>query len=745
MAQNKGKRLIILTTLLILVVANGAADQEIKDGEKCGTIEALELYRSGVKLLTRPSAQDSVSSVHFIAHFDTTGGHAVTRVYAESVLAFAEYSWEKQVGGLGWAAPPPDGQGPDDRYDIYIRDVSYLGITIPEMPHNAPYPDGATSYIMVDIGLNWDLLRSTVTHEFNHASQFRYSLLEGDWWYENCATWMEDVCYDDVNDYIGYLSSNPNPLQSPEQPITDTTNLYEYAGCLWPMFLHEYHSINCPRLMWERIGQVPGQNTLSAIDSILREYNSDLEMALGRYAVWRYFTGDRADTVGHFSESNLWPTCSVLRTHTGPDSGDQGPNPPQGPGGTSYIEINTTPDYILINMFTSVSGAWLVWHIGYNPPIQNSPKYMMEPSPSTAAVLPTMLHNRFVLVPVVVDTANTGRYYSYSGSSWSQDPSPPADPELEVVQILSPQGDIPADTSLFPMVRLRNNATSTGTGAIYSSFYIGDYYGDYHLSGAGLAPGEERTDSFRNWTAVERGANHIARCVSASRADITRPNNTNNALITIPLTDVEVEEILAPRGVVGLNSPVVPRALIRNNGTSAAVNFTVTFRIGDYNSSTNLTLEPNQSTQAVFADWIPTEPGEITTKCTTQLTGDMRNVNNQLEGLVFVTDSGSGVAEPSYTQLLPEVFVWNNSSPNPFISQILIRYGLPKDCQVSLQVYNSSGALVRSLKAGAEKAGFHRVVWNGDDEKGRAVPKGIYFYRLEAGEFTATQKMVKVE
>jgi hypothetical protein len=102
------------------------------------------------------------------------------------------------------------------------------------------------------------------------------------------------------------------------------------------------------------------------------------------------------------------------------------------------------------------------------------------------------------------------------------------------------------------------------------------------------------------------------------------------------------------------------------------------------------------------------------------------------------------IIEYSTTKLLPEVFALENNIPNPFISRTVIRYALPKDSRVNLLVYNSQGILVRKLKTGIAKPGFYQVVWGGKDDKGRKVPNGVYFYRLEADEFTAAKKKERI-
>jgi flagellar hook assembly protein FlgD len=62
---------------------------------------------------------------------------------------------------------------------------------------------------------------------------------------------------------------------------------------------------------------------------------------------------------------------------------------------------------------------------------------------------------------------------------------------------------------------------------------------------------------------------------------------------------------------------------------------------------------------------------------------------------------------------------------------------------VRLEVYDATGRLVRVLRDGVvEQAAARMAVWDGTDDGGRPVASGVYFYRLEAGEFTETRSMV---
>jgi flagellar hook assembly protein FlgD len=59
-----------------------------------------------------------------------------------------------------------------------------------------------------------------------------------------------------------------------------------------------------------------------------------------------------------------------------------------------------------------------------------------------------------------------------------------------------------------------------------------------------------------------------------------------------------------------------------------------------------------------------------------------------------------------------------------------------------LSVYSAAGALVRTLQDGNIEPGYYSAIWNGRDGSGRLVASGIYLYRLEAGNYSATGKVL---
>ena len=80
------------------------------------------------------------------------------------------------------------------------------------------------------------------------------------------------------------------------------------------------------------------------------------------------------------------------------------------------------------------------------------------------------------------------------------------------------------------------------------------------------------------------------------------------------------------------------------------------------------------------------------------------------------------------------------NSPNPFNPTTTLRFALMETGRVNLAVYNSLGQKVRILVDAPRNAGEHAVMWDGRDDAGRAVSSGVYFARMQAGNYSKTQK-----
>ncbi len=89
---------------------------------------------------------------------------------------------------------------------------------------------------------------------------------------------------------------------------------------------------------------------------------------------------------------------------------------------------------------------------------------------------------------------------------------------------------------------------------------------------------------------------------------------------------------------------------------------------------------------------------------------------------------------------LPEKFVLEANYPNPFNPETIIRYALPKATQVEIDVYNTIGRQVSTLVNDHQKAGYHRVTFDGS-----RLTSGVYLYRIKTDDFQKTRKMLLVK
>ncbi len=80
--------------------------------------------------------------------------------------------------------------------------------------------------------------------------------------------------------------------------------------------------------------------------------------------------------------------------------------------------------------------------------------------------------------------------------------------------------------------------------------------------------------------------------------------------------------------------------------------------------------------------------------------------------------------------------------PNPFNPTTVIPYSIPDIAEVQLSVYNLLGQKIRTLIDNVQDPGSYKVTWNGKDDSGKMVSSGIYFYRLAAGIFSQTRKLI---
>ncbi|MGH7451285.1 MAG: SBBP repeat-containing protein, partial [bacterium] len=103
----------------------------------------------------------------------------------------------------------------------------------------------------------------------------------------------------------------------------------------------------------------------------------------------------------------------------------------------------------------------------------------------------------------------------------------------------------------------------------------------------------------------------------------------------------------------------------------------------------------------------------------------------------FNDSDGDTLTEIDKNTTLPTSYNLEQNFPNPFNPLTTIRFATPTAGKVKLTVFNVRGELVRTLVDGEVAAGYHNITFDASD-----LASGVYFYRLEARAFTATQKMI---
>ncbi len=96
------------------------------------------------------------------------------------------------------------------------------------------------------------------------------------------------------------------------------------------------------------------------------------------------------------------------------------------------------------------------------------------------------------------------------------------------------------------------------------------------------------------------------------------------------------------------------------------------------------------------------------------------------------------------SKVAPTTFALHQAYPNPFNPFTNLSFTLPEAANYSMKIYNVAGQLVRAYE-GTGSTGLNVITWDGKDNAGNSVSSGVYFYKLIAGKFSATEKMVMMK
>ena len=91
---------------------------------------------------------------------------------------------------------------------------------------------------------------------------------------------------------------------------------------------------------------------------------------------------------------------------------------------------------------------------------------------------------------------------------------------------------------------------------------------------------------------------------------------------------------------------------------------------------------------------------------------------------------------------LPNAVTLHKAYPNPFNPITTIRYEIPEDSFVDVTVYDMLGNVVNNLINTNQSSGYKSVQWDATNNQGEPVSAGVYLYKIQAGDFIDTKKMI---
>jgi len=281
-----------------------------------------DYYGDGITVWTYDSPSGNFK-IHYTedntngdAVFGSDGDQGTIPQYVIDLASYLDNSWTQIITNMGYTAPPSDGTaGGDCKVDVYLLDMGAYGYTDNETCSQS----GCTVYLAIEndfVGSPENLdsdqrqgsQKVTAAHEFFHSSQFQYTtnISANGWWMEATATWMEDIIYPTVKDYLNYIGqkyddANDNGqwnngetyykidgvtvagttgrpkewFDHPEYSLDSTQDYYEYGTIIWVKYLSKTYDNSIIKSIFQRICS-SGATALTAISDELTARGTSL-------------------------------------------------------------------------------------------------------------------------------------------------------------------------------------------------------------------------------------------------------------------------------------------------------------------------------------------------------------------------------------------------------------------------------------------------------------------------------------
>lgn len=322
MAQHQGDYVKCALPLLLesMSVDDGTSRDEVPLLSQPSRLLAKELTNSTFESNALQDLTYRSPSGKFVLHYVTSGKDAVDATdinvngipdYIERAAESADSSYAMMVDQLGYPDPIPVGS----TYDIFFRDFNFYGYTIENgtgteifihstfqgFPEN-DYPGG-------DI---LGALYVTIAHEFKHAIQYQTNRWRGEAgsfdWIEMDATMMEEVVYDEVNDYYNYLGRS-SIFETPHEATPGA-----YSHVTWSLYFSERFGPEFWVETWNQFLTFPNMPFVEAVTKQLELKETTFEEEHLRNHLWHMTSGQQfSDTGFGFDERANYPNSTIYQ------------------------------------------------------------------------------------------------------------------------------------------------------------------------------------------------------------------------------------------------------------------------------------------------------------------------------------------------------------------------------------------------------------------------------------------------
>ena len=683
-------------------------------------------------------------TAHFRFHYTTVGPHAPPLEdvnpmngvpdYVDLCAEAHERSFHVEVNLMGFKQPFDDFwdayNGGNRKYDVYLFQFPALGFTTTNWFNGRILPTVVTfgPYFAINSRLydyfgkleGLRFMETTTAHEFLHGIQFAYNARMPGWFMEASATWIESKVYDggrkedrdaipdpdeigETDAYDYYARQLGIFLDQPDIALDSRVGLHEYAAVIWVFYMAERFDVDIVRQIYEDTTTGSYREFGNFLDAFIN-HGTTLVEAFKTFTEWNYFTHNRDDG-NHYLNGHRFPPV-VIHPHdvhdTYPVRVDFDSEAMPEPFSSRYIVFEPTPGIVMDEFAIKVDGADIA-PIDMNS-LGLTDRDAIQRELDRLDILGLRGWGAKFIVEKRDGTHEIREAFTYQRSQEGQ------------IIFNDFGGDIKKITLILINLRPDVEQVVIPGGTFGGSV---SYMAGRPPAGALSAPtlSQERDASvhvqwqLENLTDIREVVIVRKRYTSLIETDDPQPFQTAAEVLNAADRD--------GNGIPNDDINIVGRV----NTTDTYFEDTTIFQDIDVGSTDFDPLNTRYFYAVVPVDAI----------------GIMGTPSIELNGITPVFNPPDIPAAPMQTQLF-------QSYPNPFNPDVWIPYELGEDALVSVEIYNISGQLVRTLPVGMKKRGQYitkdkAVYWDGRTQLGERATSGVYFYVLKADDYVSMRKM----